>query len=109
MSKKLTIGEMRHRITFQQEVKTSDGHKGFTVGWQDLVSVWASVEPLSGREYFYSHQIKAELSHRVRIRYRADITVKMRIKHRGRVLGIESILDKKERREELEILCKEEK
>ena len=69
----------------------------------------ASVEPLSGREYFYSHQIKAEVTHRVKIRYREDITTKMRIKHRDRVLEIESILDKKERREELEILCREAK
>jgi len=105
----MKIGDMRHRITFQKPVETPNGHKGHTVSWQDLVTVWASVEPLSGREYFYSHQIKAEITHRVKIRYREDITVKMRIKHRGRNLAIESILDKKERREELEILCREEK
>lgn len=105
----MKIGEMRHRITLQQPMEADDGHKGHTVSWQDLATLWASVEPLSGREYFYSHQIKAEVTHRVKIRYREDITVKMRIKHRDRVLEIESILDKKERREELEILCREEK
>ncbi len=109
MKKKLPIGEMRHRITFQRPVKTDDGHKGHAVAWQDMVTCWASVEPLSGREYFYSHQIKAEITHRVKIRYRTDITTKMRIKHRDRVLEIESILDKKERREELEIFCREAK
>jgi len=66
--KKIEIGDMRHRITFQQPQKTADGYKGHTVQWQDVVTVWASVEPLSGREYFYSHQIKAEVTHRVRIR-----------------------------------------
>lgn len=105
----MKIGEMRQRITFQRPVKTADGHKGHTVAWQDIVSVWARVEPLSGREYFYSQQIKAEVTHRVKIRYREDITIKMRIKHRDRNLAIESILDKKERREELEIFCREEK
>jgi len=109
MSKRLAIGEMRHRITFQQEVKTSDGHKGYTVAWQDIITCWAAVEPLTGREYFHSHQIKAEITHRVKTRYRKDITVKMRIKHIDRVLEIESIFDKKERHEELEILCKEAK
>jgi len=105
----MKIGDMRHRITFQQPIKTPDGHKGHTVKWQDVVTVWASVEPLSGREYFYSHQIKAEVTHRVKIRYREDIIVKMRIKHLDRVLEIESILDKKERHEVLEILCREAK
>jgi len=109
MRKKLAIGEMRHRITFQRPIKTPDGHKGHTVSWQVLVTVWASIEPLSGREYFYSHQIKAEVTHRVKIRYREDITTKMRIKHGDRVLAIESILDLKERRQILEILCREEK
>lgn len=105
----MKIGDMRQRITFQRGVKKPDGHKGHTVVWQDMITCWASVEPLSGREYFYSHQIKAEITHRVKIRYRGDITTKMRIKHRDRILAIESILDKKERREELEIFCKEKK
>jgi len=108
--KKTEIGDMRHRITFQEPVKTPDGYKGHTVQWQDVVTVWASVEPLSGREYFYSHQIKAEVTHRVRMRYRTDITTKMRIKlSEDRALTIESILDIKERREMLELLCREEK
>lgn len=105
----MKIGDMRQRITFQQEVKTADGSKGFTVAWQDVISVWASVQPLSGREFFQAHQIKAEITHRVKIRYRTDITVKMRIKHKDRYFAIESILDKKERREELEIFCRETK
>jgi len=105
----MKIGDMRHRITFQREVKTPDGHKGYTVAWRDMVECWASVEPLTGREFFYSHQIKAEITHRVKIRYREDITTKMRIKHEDRVLEIESIIDKKERHEEFEIFCREAK
>jgi len=107
--KKARIGDMRHRITFQKSVKTPDGHKGHTVSWQDLITVWASVEPLTGREYFYSHQIKAEVTHRVKIRYREDITTEMRAKFGERVLEIESIIDLKERCKMLEIFCREEK
>jgi len=107
--KKARIGDMRHRITFQKPVETPDGYKGHTVSWQDMITVWASVEPLTGREYFYSHQIKAEVTHRVKIRYRADITTEMRAKFGERVLEIESIIDLKERHEVLEILCREEK
>ena len=105
----MKIGDMRHRITFQQPIKTPDGYKGHEVQWQDVVTVWASVEPLSGREFFYAHQIKAEVTHRVKTRYREGLTVKMRIKHLERILEIESILDLKERHEVLEILCREEK
>lgn len=105
----MKIGDMKHRITFEKEVKTPDGYKGSTVIWQGVITVWASIDPLSGREYFYGHQIKAEVTHRVRIRYNEKITTEMRIKHGQRYLKIESIIDLKERHESLEILCREEK
>ena len=105
----MKIGDLRHRITFQKPVKVPDGYKGHTVTWQDVFTVWASVEPLSGREYFYAHQIKAEVSHRVKIRYNENITTEMRIKHKDRILMIESIIDLKERRGFQEILAREEK
>ena len=109
MAAKIKIGDFRHRITFQESVKVPDGYKGFTITWQDVVVVWAQVDPLSGREYFYAHQIKDEISHRVRIRYRTDVNEEMRILHGERSFKIESMIDMGERREFLEIRCQEEK
>jgi len=103
------ISELRHRITFQKSVEVPDGYKGKKITWQDLIIVWAAVEPLSGREYFYSQQIKAEVTHRIRIRYNPDINTEMRIKHQDRILEIESIIDKEEKREFQEIFAREQK
>lgn len=103
------IGKLRHRITFQEEVKRSDGYMGFIISWKDVVTIWASVEPLSGREFFYGHQIKNEVSHRVKVRYREDLSVEMRINWDRRIMKIESILDVKSEHRILEILCREEK
>jgi len=105
----MKIGDLRHRITFQKPIETEDEYLSKTTVWQDVVTVWASVEPLTGREYFYAHQIKNEVSHRVRIRYRTDVNEKMRIKHLERYFKIESMIDMRERHEFLEILCVEEK
>ena len=109
MMAKIKIGDLRHRITFEGPVKTKDEYLSEIIVWQDVVTVWASVEPLTGREYFYAHQIKNEVSHRVRVRYRTDIDVSMRINHLGRYFKIESMIDKEEKHEFLEILCIEEK
>jgi len=106
---KIEIGDLRHRVTFQKSNETDDGYKGHTEIWQDVVTVWAQIDPLSGREYFYAHQIKNVVSHRVRIRYREDVMVEMRIKYGDRHFKIESMIDMKERREFLELLCQEEK
>lgn len=105
----MDIGNLRHRVTFEKPIEVDDDYAGHTVTWQPVCIVWASVEPLSGREYFYGHQIAAEVTHRVRIRYNGKITAKMRIKHKTRYLMIESIIDIKERREFQEIFAKEEK
>ena len=70
----IKIGDLRHRITFEKEVKVPDGYKGNVITWQPVCVVWASVEPLSSREKFYAHQTQAETTHRVKIRYREGLT-----------------------------------
>lgn len=106
----IKIGEMRQRITFQSPRKVADGHGGWNVsGWDDFATVWAQIEPISGREYFHAAQIKAEITHRVKIRYWADLNEEMRIKFGDRYLKIEAIRDLKELHKFMEILCREEK
>lgn len=90
----MKIGELRHRITFEKPVKVDDGYHGFTITWHPVCVVWASVEALGGREYFYAHQIKAEVTHRVKIRYNSKISTEMRINYGGKILMIESIIEK---------------
>lgn len=104
-----TIGELRDRITFQKERSRDDGYGGRHVVWEDCGSVWAKVEPLRGREYFYAHQIKSEITHRVLIRFRADVMTDMRIIYQGRVFSIDSVIDVNGAGRYLEILCYEDK
>ena len=105
----MRLGELRHRITFEKEDKTPDGYKGSVVTWQPVCVVWASVKPLSGREYFYGQQISAEITHRIKIRYNDKVDSDLRINFEGRYLEISSILNIDERDEIQEILCKESK
>ena len=109
MSKFPTVGDMRHRIFFQQPVPTDDGYGGKPVTWVNCGEAWAKVEPLTGREYFYAHQIKAEVTHRVKTRFRQDIKEDMRISANGRILEIVSIIDIDEGHQFFEILCTEAK
>lgn len=77
--------------------------------WVDVVTTWASVEPLRSDELWKAQQVQANVSHRVKIRYREGITPDMRIVHKGRVLNISQPprnIEERERR--IEIMCKEE-
>lgn len=103
----MNISKLRHRVTIQNKVTLPDGYGGVTSTWQDVATVWASVEPLNGRELYAAQQVKAELSHRVRIRYMSGIKPEMRIAFDNRTFEIEAIIDPEERHESLELLCSE--
>lgn len=108
--KQISIGEMRQRITFQSARKVKDGHGGWNLpSWDDFATVWAQVEPLSGREYYFAAQVKADLTHRVGIRYLAGLNEEMRIKFGDRYFEIESIIDLGELHKFMEILAREKK
>jgi len=102
------FSEFRHRLTFQTSAEVGDGAGGEVSHWQDAFTVWGLVEPLSGREFFASQQIKKEVSHKVTVRYRPDIVTTMRIKTwDNRILDIEAVLDLGGQRRLLEIPCNE--
>lgn len=109
MSKYPTVGEMRHRIFFQRAVTADDGYGGKPVTWVNCGEAWARIEPFTGREFFYAHQIQAEVTHRVTTRFREDVTADMRISAGGRILEIESIVDLNEDHQFLEFFCREAK
>ncbi len=101
------VGELRSRVTFQVANEIDDGYGGKQVEWADRFNAWAYIKPLSGREYFDAMQIQTEISHRVIVRYRNDITPDMRIKYGDRILEIEAVIDIGNQHRFLEILCRE--
>lgn len=110
MSKQtIKISDLRHRIKFQKEKKTADDYHGHTSTWNDVAVVWAKVEPVSGREYYYAHQLKNAISHKITVRYRDDITVEMRVVFEERIMKIESLINLQERERFIELRCMEEK
>ena len=104
----MRAGRLRHNVTIQQDtgsVRDASGHP--TPSWTTLVQCPASVEPLSGQEFWTAQQMAAGVTHRVRIRYYPGITSQMRVLHRNRYLNIEAVRNLDERDIELELLCKE--
>ena len=85
-----------------------DDYRGHTSLWDDVATVWALVEPVSGREYYYAHQLKNAISHKIKIRYRDDISAELRIVFETRIMKIESIINLMEQERFMEIRCIEE-
>lgn len=99
-------GKLRHRVAVQTATEAQDAHGQAIKTWADTAKVWASIEPLRGREYIEARQTTATVTHRIRLRHRA-LTVGQRITHAGRVFNVESVLNPAERDVLLEVMCQE--
>jgi len=100
-------GELRHRITIQQLSSSQDTYGENVDTWVDVATVYAAVNPISGRELFAAEKENSEITHRVKIRYRSGITPDMRVLFEGREFSIMYVIDYKERHIELQLMCKE--
>lgn len=85
-------GTLRHRVLIQQQVTTRDSDGVSQTAWVDVATVWASVDPLSAREFIQSGQTQAAITARITIRYRAGLQASMRMLHRGLVYNIAGLL-----------------
>ena len=104
-------GRLRHKVDIEQLVagspnQTAEGapDESWAVYLNDI---WASVEPLSGRELFSAQEHHSEVTVRVRVRYRTGITAKMRVVFESKNYNILYVLDPEERHRELQLLCTE--
>lgn len=103
----MTAGRLRHRITIQEPVTARNGFNEAITTWVTVATVWASVEPISGREFFAAEHVQSEITHRIRVRYRAGIAPTMRVVFNGRYLMIESVINYGERNTDLQLMCRE--
>jgi SPP1 family predicted phage head-tail adaptor len=100
-------GQLKHRVVIQSFTTTQSQSGQVSRTYNTLATVWAKVTPTTGREYYQSDRINAEVTHQVTIRYRDDVKPDMRIIHRGRTFEIESVIDRREAITLLDLLCKE--
>lgn len=106
---KLRVNKLRHQITIEKNAGTqSDGAGNRIPVWEPLFTTWAEVRPLRGDEIETAALLRQEITHMVTIRYRNDFTRdKHRVNFNGRILAIETIINKDELNVELNIQCRE--
>lgn len=67
----IQAGRLRHRVQIQIPVSTQDQQSGdLNADWQTVATVWAAIEPLSGREFIAAQAEASRINTRITIRYR---------------------------------------
>ncbi|KKK48492.1 hypothetical protein LCGC14_3144590 [marine sediment metagenome] len=102
--------ELRHPIDIERLTVTNRDDGGTDQVWMTLTPAgwWASVEPVSGDEFFMQgEQTEGRVTHRVTMRHFDGLTSKDRIIHKGRALNIAAVLDVEERGAKTVVMCRE--
>jgi len=103
----MQAGKLRNYITIQQPAETHNTNIELIETWPTFTSCWAEILPLTGREYWASKQVVSEVTGKIRIRYIAGVTTKMRVIDGSKTYDIEAVIDVENRHEKLELLVKE--
>ena len=102
IKKDLLLDALNKRITFQLQDLDSEDEE-----WEDIATTWASINPISGKEYYSAETINSDLTHKIRLRYRRGITPDMRILYNGRIFYIVSVINEYEKNTMLQLMCRE--
>lgn len=97
--------DMREKITFKTRSATQNSY-GEELTWSNVDTVWASLEPLLGNEFFVAERTESKVEVKFRCHYYAGLTEEMRVNHNGIDYDILSLINVKSLNREILIYAK---
>ena len=89
----MSAGSLRHRIVIEEASGLPSANGDYSSRpWYEIDEVWANVKLLGGREREDGRSV-TDLFAEITIRYRSDITPKMRVLHDSNVYEINDVRD----------------
>ena len=101
-------GKHRHLVTIKKPIDSVGTSGEPTETWVVYAQRWASIDGVSGREYWSAKQVNAENTIRMWMRYCHGLTTKMRIEYDNRIFTIDSIINRGEANREMMLMVTEE-
>lgn len=103
----MNIGRLNKRVTFTRLGEHEDEMGQLTQGFEDIKTVWASLYPLRGSEYYEAQKVQSRVSHKCYTRYLEGIDSNCYIRYGGKDYAISSVIDVDLEHKMLEIYCYE--
>lgn len=98
------------RVTFQSRAAGQSSTGQPNGAFAEIMTTWAAIEPVSGREYFNASGERAEVTHKIEVQAcseLASLKPKDRALYGSRVFNIKSVLNVEERGRKLLLMCTE--
>lgn len=92
-------GALRHRLTILNNagIASQDAFGESNANFQPNTTVWGSIEPLKGRELEWAQMVRADLTHKVTMRYVGYVSPMARMQYGTRVFNIYPGMNTEER------------
>lgn len=109
----MRAGQLRRQITIESRATSVDAdYGGQSTTWSTTATVWADIQPLSGRELFAAQQFGSEVSHVITVRYQSmfddpKAVAAMRVNYNGRYFNIHACINTDERNREVQLMASE--
>ena len=101
-------GNLEHKCSILKPTRTASRMGTPDVTFViEVAEIWASIEPMSGRELFQAQQANADVSHKITTHFCSGLNSKMRIEYGTRKFNIEWIENPGNRNERLVFYCVE--
>jgi SPP1 family predicted phage head-tail adaptor len=100
-------GRLRHRLAIEAPLDLPDAAGGATRSWTIIGQCWARIEPVGADVRFAQGRPEQAQTHRIVLRWRADIDGSHRFRLGVRRFQVLATADADERRRRLVCLCEE--
>lgn len=103
----IDIGRLNKRITLQRYLEQENEIGQTIVSLTDFKTVWASVEPISGKEYTDADRNNNQLTYRIYIRYIENVNTDMIVDYKGIKFKITACINPRMSNELIQLVCVE--
>jgi SPP1 family predicted phage head-tail adaptor len=93
----LDPGKLSRRLMLEAPDESPDGAGGVTRSYSAVATLWAQVEPVSARGAVEAQALGTNVTHRIRIRYSPDITLRHRFRDGAHLFRIVSMRERHKR------------
>lgn len=87
----MKAGDLKHKITIERPETATDARGNRRTTWVPVVTCWASMADVSGRDFYSAQAHQAQDIVTFGIRWRESVNKECRIQHSGQVYHIEQI------------------
>ncbi|PYE88387.1 phage head closure protein [Phyllobacterium leguminum] len=89
----IDAGRFSSELALEQLQPVPDGIGGFTENWIEVATLWGRIEPVSDAARYFGGQPLEEITHRITLRSRDDMTSGMRLRKGTRCFMVLSVHD----------------